>query len=239
MEVSTDGVNFARFPSVSLTSDPVDAFGTIDSTEVFNLAGKHINSVFADETGELSGLSFGTPFDLEDLTTDPSVVNGLLDLDEINFVRLVDIPGSGDFLDSQGNPIFDPFPTPLEPGGFDLEAIGVINEATNDDILIGGTGADTLEGGLGADIFKGGAGADSLEGGFGRDLFVLATGEGTDTILGFGTGPDRIGLSGDLSEGDLTFTTDGGNTLITAGDVALAILEGVTVTAAMVSFELV
>ncbi|MBG1262162.1 PEP-CTERM sorting domain-containing protein, partial [Nostoc commune] len=118
VEVSTDGINFARFPSTSLTPNPVGSFGVVDSTDIFNLAGKHVNN---------GSDSFGTPFDLETLKTDSLVTSGLLNLNQINFVRLVDIPGRGDFLDVSGRPIFDPYPTSPGGGGFDLEAIGVIN----------------------------------------------------------------------------------------------------------------
>lgn len=52
----------------------------------------------------------------------------MVDLNEINFVRIVDIPGNGAFLDSENRPIFDPWPTtPADRGGFDLEAVGIIN----------------------------------------------------------------------------------------------------------------
>jgi PKD repeat protein len=49
-----------------------------------------------------------------------------VDLNSINYVRIVDIPGSGDFKDSQGNPIYDGWVT-FGSGGLDLEAVGVIN----------------------------------------------------------------------------------------------------------------
>jgi hypothetical protein len=128
VEVSTNGINFARFPSISLTPEPVGSFGVVDPTNIFNLAGKHVNNVFVDETtGEVISDSFGTPFDLENLNNDPLVTSGLLNLNQINFVRFVDIPGRGDFLDAFGNPIFDPYPTSPGGGGFDLEAVGVIN----------------------------------------------------------------------------------------------------------------
>lgn len=183
VEVSTDGTNFARFPSISLTPEPVDSFGAVDSTQIFNLAGKHVNNAFVDDTtGELSGGSFGTPFDLEDLSKEPLVENGLLDLDEINFVRLVDIPGSGDFLDSEGNPIFDPFPQSPGGGGFDLDAIGVINEAADNETLIGGNGRDSLIGGAGDDLLEGRNGQDTLSGLGGNDTII--GGKGQDILIG-------------------------------------------------------
>jgi hypothetical protein len=41
VEVSSDGFHFARFDSISLTPAPVTAFGLLDPTDVYNLAGKH------------------------------------------------------------------------------------------------------------------------------------------------------------------------------------------------------
>ena len=117
VEVSTDGEVFARFPTQSLTPNPVPfTLGTIDSSDVYNLAGKHSNF-------DLS-VSWGTPFDLGTLTNAPANV----DINDIRFVRLIDIPGNGDFVDSSTPPlpIYDVWPT-VGSGGFDLEAIGVIN----------------------------------------------------------------------------------------------------------------
>lgn len=117
VEVSSDGTNFARFPSVSLTPESVGPFGSINPTHVFNLAGKHVNS---------GRKSWGTPFDLEDLADDPLVLSGAVDLSAITHIRIVDIPGTGQFKDSLDNPIFDAHPT-IGSGGFDLEAIGAIS----------------------------------------------------------------------------------------------------------------
>ena len=51
-----------------------------------------------------------------------------VNLNSINFVRIVDIPGNGTFLDSENRPIYDPWQTPIPgSGGFDLEAVGVIH----------------------------------------------------------------------------------------------------------------
>lgn len=100
----------------------------LDPTGIYNLAGKHVNNAFEFE-GQLFGSSWGTPFDLATLSDNRLVTKGLVDLDEIQFVRVVDIPGNGSFLDSFNKPIYDPFPTtsPITSGGFDLEAIGVIH----------------------------------------------------------------------------------------------------------------
>lgn len=119
VEVSSDGVNFARFDSISLNTAPTagsGAFAAFDMTNVYNLAGKH-------------AAGWGTPFDLTELANHPLVLNGLLDLSGIGYVRLVDIAGSGLLTsggseipgiakDSLGNPILDNWIT-TGSGGFD------------------------------------------------------------------------------------------------------------------------
>lgn len=123
VEVSSNGSDFARFDAISLNTEALpggfgSAFSGFDVTNVYNLAGKHAGG-------------FGTPFDLAELSGDPLVVGGQLDLDDIQYVRLVDIPGNGSFLDSQGNPILDNWLT-TGTGGFDFrlpvgQGVGVIN----------------------------------------------------------------------------------------------------------------
>lgn len=110
VEVSSDGTNFFRFPNASLTAAPVSAYGSTDPTNLNGLAGKYKGG-------------FGTPFDLDRLVG----ANGL-DLDKVQYVRIVDIVGNGTAFDSAGRPIYDPFPT-YGTGGFDLDAVGVINFA--------------------------------------------------------------------------------------------------------------
>lgn len=117
VEVSSDGVHFARFTGTSLTPAPVGAYGSIDPTNVHNLAGKHVNAY---------GNAWGTPFDLNDLTNHPSVQSGQVNLHGIRYVRLTDIPGDGTWRDSDDRPIYDAWLT-FGSGGFDLEAIGVTN----------------------------------------------------------------------------------------------------------------
>lgn len=126
VEVSSDGVNFARFPSISLTASAVSTYGSLDPTNIFNLAGKHVNA---------AGECWGTPFDLAALAGHPLATAGTLDLNGVRHVRIVDIPGSGSFSDSASpapHPIFDPWLT-SGSGGFDVEAVGVISVAISFD----------------------------------------------------------------------------------------------------------
>lgn len=115
VEVSSDGVYFSRFPAVSETPSVVqlDNFSFSDCRYVHNLAGKY-------------RAEYGTPFDLDELN------DSLIDLSDIHWVRIIDVVGSIDSLygtfDIQGNIINDPWPTEFESGGFDLDALAVINE---------------------------------------------------------------------------------------------------------------
>ncbi len=95
VEVSTDGVHFAEFPSVSLNTAPTAVSGSFqgyDMTNVYDLAGKN-------------SANWGTPFDLSELANNPLVTAGLVNLSDIQYVRLVDVVGSGTLLDANGNPI--------------------------------------------------------------------------------------------------------------------------------------
>lgn len=113
VEVSSNGTDFVRFECVSTNPGPVGAFGVIDSTNIYNLVGKH--QVFQ-----------GTPFNLDVLAGSDAVVGGQVDINDIQYIKIVDIPGSGDFLDSYDNPIYDAWLT-RDSAGVDLDAIGAIN----------------------------------------------------------------------------------------------------------------
>jgi hypothetical protein len=116
VEVSSNGSDFLRFPAVSLTqtSTQTGSFGALDPTNLDNLAGKY-------------RAGFGTPFDLAQVAgLSPSV-----DVDHINFVRILDVVGSINPLfgqqDSLGNLVNDPYPTAFASGGFDLDGVAVMN----------------------------------------------------------------------------------------------------------------
>lgn len=115
VEVSSDGVNYFRFPSASLTQTQVQIGNGnyIDAGNLNNLAGKYI-------------AMYGTPFDLDELAGIPG-----LDVTNVTHVRIIDVVGSISghaSHDSAGRVINDPYPTPFPSCGFDLDAVGVINE---------------------------------------------------------------------------------------------------------------
>lgn len=115
VEVSSDGENFFRFENTSNTQtlEQISTFGLLDATKINNLAGKYRGG-------------YGTPFDLQEL----SGITGL-DIHNITSIKIIDVVGSIDSefasYDSQLNAINDPWPTPFESSGFDLDAVGIIH----------------------------------------------------------------------------------------------------------------
>jgi hypothetical protein len=109
VEVSNDGKEFKRFPSESLTdtSYQTNNFSYTDPFQLYNFAGKH-------------QAPYGTLFDI-----------GELGFDTIKYVKLIDVVGSVNDTfgtrDSKGRIINDPFPSPYESCGFDLDAVALVN----------------------------------------------------------------------------------------------------------------
>ena len=124
VEVSSNGVDFARLPATSLNPFPVASFDPVDPTDYHNLGGAHA-----------SGL--GTGFDLRGIADNPLVLAGDVDSTDIRYVRLVDVIGDGSTTDDAGAPIYDPYPTAFSSGGFDLDAVGVIHDAPEPHVGLG------------------------------------------------------------------------------------------------------
>lgn len=124
VEVSSNGVDFARFASASLQSDPVSSFDPIDPSDYDGLAGRH-------------PIGLGTGFDLASLAAHPLVAQGRLDLTNVALVRIIDVVGDGSTADALARPIYDTYPTAFAAGGFDLEAIGVVHPAPEPDRVAG------------------------------------------------------------------------------------------------------
>lgn len=118
VEVSSDGINYFRFNATSNTQDTLQttAFGLTNATKLNNLAGKY-------------RAHYGTPFNLNELAG-----NNGLDITNITHVKIIDVIGSISTYpsyDKDGNKINDPWPTPFPSAGFDLDAVGVINQNTS------------------------------------------------------------------------------------------------------------
>ncbi len=114
VEVSSDGVNFFRFPAVTYvqTETQLGNAGSIVPAQLHNFASKY-------------GAFYGTPFDLDEVED-----NALLDKNKVTHVRIVDVVGNIDpeyaTKDSEGHIVNDPWPTAFASSGFDLDAVGVI-----------------------------------------------------------------------------------------------------------------
>ncbi|MDJ0648089.1 MAG: calcium-binding protein [Xenococcaceae cyanobacterium MO_188.B19] len=83
-----------------------------------------------------------------------------------------------------------------------------------DDYLFGDRGNDDLRGNRGNDILAGGRGSDVLKGGAGADIFVLSSDSGTDTIIDFQDGIDRLSIDDDDDFDDLKIFARGTSTII-------------------------
>ncbi|MEX0956670.1 MAG: tandem-95 repeat protein [Rhizobiaceae bacterium] len=90
------------------------------------------------------------------------------------------------------------------------------------DELYGNAGDDILDGGAGNDRLVGGAGNDTLTGGAGADSFFLKWNAGSDSIVDFVSGTDKIGLldNGTDASGSVNFSVTGNanGTQLAAGD---------------------
>lgn len=108
VEVSSNGRDFFRFDNDSKTAYYTSS--AVDPTNITGYCSKYRQG-------------YGTPFDLAELDG----VSPLLDVSRITHVRIVDIVGDGTCLDTDGDVIYDPYPTGGS-AGIDLDAIGVINQ---------------------------------------------------------------------------------------------------------------
>jgi hypothetical protein len=119
VEVSSDGINFFRFPATCNIQDTVQTgtFGLSDATLVNNFAGKY-------------KVLYGTPCDLSEMQG----VSGL-NVSNVTHVKIIDVVGSINpayaTYDKNNNKVNDPWPTAFGSSGFDLDAVGVINQVTN------------------------------------------------------------------------------------------------------------
>ena len=137
VEVSSDGVNYTRFPATSLTQTNTQLQGAsltesyMYANSLNNLAGKYV-------------ANYGTPFDLDELAGTPG-----LDVNNITHIRIVDVIGSisgHSSYDNSGRIINDPYPTAFPTGGFDLDAVGVLHQ-------VGFTNVTALSNGISVKVY--------------------------------------------------------------------------------------
>jgi len=138
VQVSSNGTDFAEFPTWCDAADPGYPFGGIDPSQVSGFAG--VTPVCADADDPSNPFdpseAGGDAFDLNALQEE--VLDGRVDLDEIRYIRLVDVLGDGSEFDSEGNPVYDAWgwfdmysPDMSEqrylPASADVDAISVIH----------------------------------------------------------------------------------------------------------------
>jgi len=130
VEVSTDGVAFARFPSrYAGPAAPQPQFGSLPFGTFSGLVGglPGLANVFTNIIDPFDPVvSGGESFDLRDLAAHPLVIAGAVDLAAIHFVRIVDVVAGVD-VDSAGNFIYDNGGA----SGADIDAVAVIQHVGN------------------------------------------------------------------------------------------------------------
>jgi len=117
-------------------------------------------------------------------------------------------------------------------GGNDIITTGVgqdiVYGAGGDEVFSTGAGDDVIYGNGGSDRFDAGTGFDQVYAAGGSDTFVLNTGEGYVDIFNYGVG-DSVALNDGLTPGDISFSIENGNTLVSSGSDLLARLRGTQV----------
>lgn len=114
VEVSSDDLNYFRFPAISEAPTVVQLsnFDFSNCRYFYNLAGKY-------------RANYGTPFDLAELDS----ISGL-DINAITSIRIIDVVGSINpnygTTDDLGTLINDTYPTAFPSGGFDLDALALL-----------------------------------------------------------------------------------------------------------------
>jgi len=199
--------------------DENDGQSTFELTQQSNLVG----SVLLDQDPGGNAASQNSKVELilgDDLTItsgDSFTITGFQDRGEfvrLDFIKFVPVGSVSTITGSDGNDILN--------GALTNDTI--FGNQGNDTIF-GNQGNDILLGGNGRDILRGDLGDDILTGGNATDTFVLAAGEGTDTITDFSNN-DLIGLAGGLSFGDLSFSGED----ILFGSEVLATVTGIDAT---------
>jgi len=129
VEVSTDGTNFARFPT-SYVGPQTPADFVLMPIGTFDGFGGHqpvLTNVFTNTIDPFDpARSGGESFDLAALASDPLVTGGQVDLTQIHFVRLIDVPTDGSATDSSGTNVYDSRNDPSAANSADIDAIAVI-----------------------------------------------------------------------------------------------------------------
>ena len=180
-------------------------FGTVDLAAL-GTQGFHINGAAADDN---SGLSVSSAGDINGDGYDDLIVGAYQ----------ADPSGRTDAGSSYV--IFGG----AQYGGSNI-AMTVTGSAA-DESLFGKSGADTIDGSGGNDTIQGGLGADRLTGGMGADVFGYdSRHHGSDTIVDFTSGSDKIAILNALVGTSRTGTLDATGKVGGTGDVLFESVAG-------------
>lgn len=133
VELSTDGIAWARVPTrYTGPAAPLPPFTGGVAGWYRGFAGVlpvTANPIFGTDALDVVAAN-GDAFDFADLLDHPLVTSGALDLDDVRFVRLVDV-AAGVAQDTLGTPVYD------STSGFtdtcDIDAITAVNNVCNQD----------------------------------------------------------------------------------------------------------
>ena len=137
VEVSSDGVHFVRFPNFYLGETKLGPFDNTNYPYMFyNLASKYDKDYgHGFDLAELEyAYNYALATDISESSFSAEYTAHItenfqyLDLNNIGFVKIVDIIGDGNhgFVDSSGYDIYDPSNC-VGSAGFDLQGVGVIH----------------------------------------------------------------------------------------------------------------
>lgn len=131
VEISSDDVHWIRFPNTYLGEvGPFSPFAGTDVSNYHGFAG--VMPVLTNPTLLIDPVNVvqagGDAFDLNDLSQHPDVLSGLVDLNQIDFVRLIDV-WSGQATDQNGTVIWDQGLD--DQASSDIDALTAVNNSSN------------------------------------------------------------------------------------------------------------
>jgi Ca2+-binding RTX toxin-like protein len=95
------------------------------------------------------------------------------------------------------------------------------------DLIYGGQGDDVLKGGQGDDYLQGDGGNDRLIGGGGKDEFAIQKGKGSDVIVDYKDGTDKLATF-NVTFAELKVVQIGQDTALQFNNSTIALLQNVT-----------
>jgi prepilin-type processing-associated H-X9-DG protein/prepilin-type N-terminal cleavage/methylation domain-containing protein len=206
VSVSSDGVHFATFPTVSKTTGPVAMYGNINPANVSGFGG--VTPVYANVTASAidpfyPAAAGGDAFDLSALSNSPLIGEGYLNLNDIRYVQITDVV-SGTSVDSQGNTIYDPGISA------NVDSVAVINGA-----YAGSSGGVTWADGSGNNQWDSSS-ANWKSGGVGSDYV-----DGSNVVFDDSAGKYSVTLNTTVNPGSVTVANSAGDySIVGSGGIA-------------------